>query len=121
MTLRWVGTGATGATGATGVGTTGATGATGAGVSTFNTNSSTVGMPGSAVVGSFVTATVSCTTGKMLSGGANITGDGTSGGNMVLIGSYPSSTTVWTAVAQVTVAHGTGSAPSLVVYAFCGQ
>ena len=70
-----------------------------------------------ATTGTTGTATVSCSTGVVLGGGAQVANAGTTIG--VLLSSYPSSATQWTAQAVI-VASGTG-AVTITPWVLCSQ
>jgi len=86
----------------------------------------TTGFTGNDGLGATVTATATCSTGTIVSGGGRVTGngDGTPGNDRhfaALTASYPSSATTWTVIA--TIVSGTqanGNPPSLTAYALCG-
>jgi hypothetical protein len=81
--------------------------------------SSTVDPP----VGTPVTATVSCPTGKLLlGGGGHVSATGTGNSyNAQVHDSYPLSNNAWRVVAVVTAPLGAGSAMELRPYAICGS
>jgi hypothetical protein len=68
-----------------------------------------------------VTATATCPAGKMLlGGGATVTSTAAQKERVYLALSYPSSTTVWTAVGVVGIASlGTGQTMTVTAYALC--
>jgi hypothetical protein len=71
------------------------------------------------LVGARVTATAACPSGSvLLGGGAQATTTGSTG-RAALSSSYPSSTTVWTAVGVVTRAPGPGNRMTVTAYALC--
>jgi hypothetical protein len=66
-----------------------------------------------------LTVTATCTTGKFIGGGVNVTNTATTN-IATVVKSYPSSTTVWTATAEITV-HANGNPPSVQAYAICAS
>jgi hypothetical protein len=73
-----------------------------------------------AVLGTQVTATATCAAGKvLLGGGTQITTS--AGTGAVIESSYPSSTTVWTAVGEVTTALPPADTFTVTAYALCSQ
>ena len=68
-----------------------------------------------------VTATAACPTGKLvLGGGALVTTTATQKSRAVLVSSYPSSTTVWTAIGVVgTAALNAGNTMTVTAYVLC--
>ena len=67
-----------------------------------------------------VTATATCPMGKvLLGGGAHITTTATQKSRAVLVSSYPSSTTVWTAIGVAEAALGAGNTMTVTAYALC--
>ena len=77
------------------------------------------GFAGNDGLGATVTATVSCSSGTLVSGGGDISGNNAKK-YAAITASYPSSATVWTVTA--TIVAGTlanGSPPSLTPYALC--
>jgi hypothetical protein len=68
-----------------------------------------------------VTATATCPAGKvLLGGGAQVTTTSANADRAVLVSSYPSSATVWTAVAVVNQgALGVGRTMTVQAYALC--
>jgi hypothetical protein len=78
----------------------------------------TAAFGGSDGVGSTKTVTVSCATGKLLSGGANIA-NGTNN-QAALSSSAPTSNTVWSATATL-VLSGSGAKPTITAFALCGS
>jgi hypothetical protein len=74
----------------------------------------------SPILGTQVTATATCAVGKvLLGGGARITTSGPTGA--VVNSSYPSSTTVWTAVGEVTTAFTLENTFTVTAYALCSE
>jgi hypothetical protein len=78
---------------------------------------------GGASRGTLVTSTADCATGKViLGGGAQVITTDTNLGRAVLVSSYPSSTTTWTAIGVVTDANlGNGKTISATAYALCSE
>jgi hypothetical protein len=71
-------------------------------------------------LGTRVTATATCAVGKvLLGGGAQVTTS--AGTGAVLQSSYPSSTTAWTAVGEVTTALAPGDTFTVTAYALCSE
>jgi len=67
-----------------------------------------------------VTATATCPSGVLLGGGGQVTTTSANKDRAVLVASYPSSTTVWTATAVVaTAALGAGQTMTVQAYALC--
>ncbi|MFL5682441.1 MAG: hypothetical protein ACJ77O_04795, partial [Chloroflexota bacterium] len=80
-----------------------------------------VGFDGNDLLGATVTATATCTTGKLVSGGGNVTGNNVKH-YAVITSSFPNTTaTTWTVVATIVAgSHAPGNPPSLTAYALCG-
>jgi len=112
--------GATGATGPQGpAGPTGPQGPPGPAGSTR-----VLGTPVTSAVNAarhtLVTATATCPSGVLLGGGGQVTTTSANKDRAVLVASYPSSTTVWTATAVVaTAALGAGQTMTVQAYALC--
>ena len=67
-----------------------------------------------------VTATATCVTGVLLGGGAQVTTTAAQKERAQLVSSYPSSTTVWTALGVVSIAAlGAGQTMTVQAYALC--
>jgi hypothetical protein len=67
-----------------------------------------------------VTATATCPSGVLLGGGGQVTTTSANKERAVLVTSYPSSTTVWTATAVVAIAAlGAGQTMTVQAYALC--
>jgi hypothetical protein len=83
----------------------------------------TAGFPGNVDLGGTVTATATCTTGTLVSGGGDINANGVNGKHWAAItSSYPSSATTWTVIATVVAGdQANGNPPSLTAYALCGE
>jgi len=79
-----------------------------------------VAFDGNDVVGDAVTATATCASGTLVSGGGEITN---SNGKKyaALTSSYPSSATTWTVTATFVVELANGGPPSLSAYALCAN
>jgi hypothetical protein len=112
--------GATGATGATGA--RGPAGPRGAVSSTSVVTAAPVLSAINPPVGSVVSATVGCPSGKfLLGGGGRVSATGAGNNyNAVVHSSYPAASNAWTVDAVVTAPLGPGSAMELVPYALCG-
>jgi len=78
-----------------------------------------VAFAGSASLGTTVTATATCSTGKMVGGGAQITGNATANAVAMLSASFPSATATWTVVAAEITHASNGSPPIVTAYALC--
>jgi len=119
--------GATGATGPQGpAGPTGATGAQGPAGPTGPSGATrvvgaTVSSAAGAAQGIQVTATATCASGKvLLGGGAQVTtNDATR--KVVLVSSYPSSATTWTAIGMVIAGLSSGRYLYVTAYALCSE
>lgn len=125
--------GATGPVGATGPqgpagndGATGPAGATGATGPAGPSGSQLItGTPVTSVVNAarntLTTATATCPAGKaLLGGGGTVTTTAAQKERVVLVSSYPSSTTVWTAIGVVAIAAlGAGQTMTVTAYALC--
>ena len=119
--------GAAGATGPAGpAGPAGATGATGAAGPAGPAGSQLVtGTPATSAVNAaqntLVTATAACPAGKVvLGGGAHITTTATQKSRALLVSSYASNATTWTAIGVVgTGALGSGNTMTVTAYALC--
>ena len=76
-----------------------------------------------ATVGTQATDTATCAAGKLLIGGGGLVTTTETGGNLkraVLVSSYPSSTTVWTAIGMVSDSNlGGGKTMTTTAYALC--
>ena len=71
-------------------------------------------------VGTQLTATATCSTGKMIGGGINITN--TAASNIAAtVKSFPSAATTWSATAEIVVHTANGSPPSFTAYALCAS
>jgi hypothetical protein len=68
-----------------------------------------------------VTSTATCSTGKMVGGGANVSNPNVAKKVAVVLQSYPSGAAVWTATAVLVYVNGNGSPPSVTAYALCAQ
>jgi len=69
-----------------------------------------------------VTGTATCAAGKvLLGGGAQATITSANVDRVLLSASYPSSTTVWTAIATASAALGAGQTMTVTAYALCSQ
>jgi hypothetical protein len=76
---------------------------------------------GNNTLGEEQTVTATCTTGKFIGGGVTVTGNKAANGIATVTKSYPSSTTVWTAAAVITVHVANGSPPVVQAYALCAS
>jgi hypothetical protein len=79
-------------------------------------------VPGGGTVSqnTLVPATVDCPpTTVLLGGGAHITTDFDQKERVVLVSSYPSSTTTWTAIAVLTANLGNNNSLTVTAYALC--
>jgi hypothetical protein len=83
----------------------------------------TVTTAGGANKGTVVTSTASCAPGKVvLGGGANVTTTDTNRNRGVLVSSYPSSTSTWTAIGVVGDSNlANGKTTSVTAYVLCSQ
>ena len=84
----------------------------------------TTAFGGNVVVGATVTATAQCSTGIMVSGGANITGNSAnSAANAIAVvtSSYPTAANTWTVIATEVIHAATGNPPSVTAYALCAH
>jgi hypothetical protein len=75
-------------------------------------------------VNTLVTATATCPVGKVLLGGGGFVSNNQGGGagvpsRTVLVGSRPTSTTVWQATAVVTTALSGGATATVTAYVVC--
>jgi hypothetical protein len=71
--------------------------------------------------GTTVTATVSCSSGTLVSGGGNVTGNNAKK-YAVITSSYPTSATVWSVTATIVAgSFANGSPPTLTPYALCAS
>jgi collagen type I alpha len=77
--------------------------------------------PGNAAVGATVTSTATCASGKLVGGGANITGNDAAHTIAAVTSSYPSAAATWTATATAFVHTANGSPPSVTAYALCAS
>jgi len=77
--------------------------------------------PGNAAVGATVTSTASCSSGTMVGGGADITGNSAARTLAAVTSSYPSAAATWTATATAFVHTANGSPPSITAYALCAS
>jgi hypothetical protein len=68
-----------------------------------------------------VTSTATCSSGKMVGGGANITGNDATRTLAAVTSSYPSAAATWTATATAFVHTANGSPPSITAYALCAS
>jgi len=73
--------------------------------------------PGNAAIGATVTSTATCSSGKMVGGGANITGNDAAHTIAAVTSSYPSAAATWTATATAFVHAANGTPPSVTAYA----
>jgi len=114
--------GADGQDGADGTdGQDGQDGADGGLSSVHRDTGSTEGFPGNANLGETVTATATCASGSLVSGGGNVTGNNDKH-YAAVTASYPSSASTWTVVATIVAGtHANGNPPSLTAYALCGE
>ncbi len=81
----------------------------------------TSGFGGNDNLGSTVTATATCSSGTLASGGGNVTGNNDKH-YAAITSSYPSSATTWTVVATIVAGtQANGSPPSLTAYALCAS
>jgi hypothetical protein len=81
----------------------------------------TAGFAGNDGLGTTVTATATCSSGTLVSGGGDVTGNNAKK-YAALTSSYPSNATTWTVTA--TIVAGTlanGGPPSLTAYALCAS
>ena len=74
---------------------------------------------GSAAVGATVTATATCTTGTMISGGASVTNPDVTKKVAAILVSRQTAANQWTATAVIVAVPGSGSTPSITAYATC--
>ena len=114
--------GATGPPGATGpagpTGPAGRTGPAGPTSSQLVTNSATSAV--AAPVNTLTTASVSCPAGTiLLGGGAQVTTTAAQKSRAVLVASYPSGATTWTATSVAAVALGAGNTMTVTAYIVC--
>ena len=80
----------------------------------------TTGFAGNENLGATVTATATCTTGTLVSGGGDVNGNNVKH-YAAITSSYPSSATTWTVTATIVAgSHANGNPPSLTAYALCG-
>ena len=77
--------------------------------------------PGNAAVGATVTSTATCSSGKLVGGGANITGNDAARTLAAVTSSYPSAAATWTATATAFVHTANGTPPSVTAYALCAS
>jgi hypothetical protein len=104
-------------------GDTGATGPAGGLGSVSRDTGATTGFAGNANLGDTVTATATCSSGTLVSGGGDIDPNGVGGRHYAAItSSYPSSATTWTVIATIVAGDQTnGNPPSLTAYALCAS
>jgi len=70
--------------------------------------------------GATVTATATCSTGRLVSGGGDVNGNNVKH-YAAITSSYPSSATTWTVIATIVAGtNANGNPPSLIAYALCG-
>ena len=82
---------------------------------------STIGFAGNDGLGTTVTATATCSSGTLVSGGGDVTGNNAKH-YAAITSSYPSSATTWTVIAtQVAGSFANGNPPSLTAYALCAS
>ena len=81
----------------------------------------TDGYGGNENLGATVTATATCSSGTLISGGGNVTGNNAKH-YAAITASYPSADgDTWTVVATIVAgSHVNGNPPSLTAYALCG-
>ena len=72
-------------------------------------------------MGAPVSATATCSTGKMVGGGANITGNSAGNAIAAVISSYPTAAATWTATATEVIHASNGSPPLVTAYALCAS
>jgi hypothetical protein len=92
------------------------------GVTTVTIVAGTAGaFAGNAAVGTAVTSTATCASGKLVGGGANITGNDPAHTLAAVTSSYPSAAATWTATATAFLHAANGSPPSITAYALCAS
>jgi hypothetical protein len=74
---------------------------------------------GNAVVGDTVSATATCATGNMISGGASVQNPEPKKKVAAVLESRQTGTDTWTATAVMVATPGAGSTPSITAYATC--
>jgi hypothetical protein len=115
-------TGDTGPAGPTGdTGPAGPAGAPGGLGSVTQVTGTAGAFAGNAAVGTSVTVTAQCSTGTMVGGGADITGNDATRTIAVVTSSYPTAADTWTVIATVVLHAANGTPPSVTAYALCAQ